>query len=157
MAEEERIYTPAEICAWFEITRTTLFRWEDSGEVPKAERGPQGERLYTKEHLQQIAKVVLRKMREDLELAVRQNPDSEVLTKGFLERLYKVEYFGMNPERKENKPAPASVLHTLEGSGKKFGLSDSTVDSLIDEARKRPRGDPKAIKIWRLLANYYSK
>jgi DNA-binding transcriptional MerR regulator len=55
-----RLYTPAEICRMFGISRTTLFRWERSEEISLVARDSRGERYYTVAHLRQIGQRILR-------------------------------------------------------------------------------------------------
>src|SRR5207248_930785 len=64
-------FSPADICQWFEIPRTTLFRWEDTGLIPRTHRGLRGERVYDRRHLHAIAAIVRQKTREEISNSIR--------------------------------------------------------------------------------------
>src|SRR5688500_2154541 len=90
-------YSPSELCEWFGIPRTTLFRWEALGEIPPTERDERGRtgRRYRRAHVDRVAELVRAKIRDEMNLAVRQDrgplPD-------LLERLHRCEYFARSPE-----------------------------------------------------------
>jgi len=50
-----RVYSPAEICEMFGISKSTLFRWEQEGLLPPVRRALTGQREYTDEHVQAIS------------------------------------------------------------------------------------------------------
>jgi DNA-binding transcriptional MerR regulator len=55
---EESVYSPAEVCKKLDISRSTLFRWEDNGYIPAPDRNLRGERRYTQLDLEAIARFV---------------------------------------------------------------------------------------------------
>lgn len=55
---EESIYSPAEVCEKLNISKSTLFRWEDNGYIPAPDRNLRGERRYTQSDLEAIARFV---------------------------------------------------------------------------------------------------
>lgn len=57
-----RTFSPAEICERFDISKTTLFRWEKEPWFPPVDRDLSGERQYTLEHI----RVISAKQREQL-------------------------------------------------------------------------------------------
>ena len=50
------VYSPAQICRKFDISKSTLFRWEDNGYIPAPDRNLRGERCYTQSDLEAIAR-----------------------------------------------------------------------------------------------------
>jgi len=51
-------YAPHEICDYFQIPRTTLFRWEKDGKIPTVLRDKEGNRIYSRRQFELIAKKV---------------------------------------------------------------------------------------------------
>jgi DNA-binding transcriptional MerR regulator len=141
--QQDRTYSPAEICEWFDIPRTTLFRWEDSGEVPRAERGPRGQRIYRQRHLRRIADVVRTKAHDEISLSERHDLEGP---SELLERVYKAELFGSDD--------PKHGLEQLKGLATGRDLSPKTVRILVNEALGRPRGDDLRRQVWDLLLAY---
>jgi DNA-binding transcriptional MerR regulator len=54
----ENAYSPAQVCKKFNISKSTLLRWEANGRIPAPHRNLRGERRYTQEHYQAIARFV---------------------------------------------------------------------------------------------------
>jgi DNA-binding transcriptional MerR regulator len=54
----ESVYSPAQVCKKFGISKSTLLRWEAEGHVPAPDRNLRGERRYTQEHCEAIARFV---------------------------------------------------------------------------------------------------
>ena len=74
MANTDRSYSPADICAIFNIAKSTLFRWEQDGFVDRIPRDLRDRRVYKKSHLGSIAKHLFR---EQYQAAARnENRDS---------------------------------------------------------------------------------
>ena len=51
----EKIYTTAEVCEMFNLSKSTLFRWEREGVLPPIPREIGGQRKYGQEHLRLIS------------------------------------------------------------------------------------------------------
>jgi len=52
----DRIYSPAEICEMFGVSKSTLFRWEEQAWFPQVSRDLTNQRQYTQEHIQAISR-----------------------------------------------------------------------------------------------------
>jgi DNA-binding transcriptional MerR regulator len=141
-AAAERTYTPADLCELFGLSRTTLFRWEEQHEIPKAEREGNN-RIYRREHLRSIAGLMRKKIRDEINASSRYNPDELHPTPDQLEKLFRVEFVG---ERD-----PVHGLRMLSALAKKHKLSEETVNLLIKSASNSSAGDPMRRKIWELL------
>ncbi|MFN0085618.1 MAG: MerR family transcriptional regulator [Blastocatellia bacterium] len=141
--EADRTYTPAEVCELFDVARTTLFRWEEQEEIPKAVRKG-GERLYTQEHLRSIQELMRKRLREEINAASRYRADEEHPTFDQLERLCRLEFVSPGEQR--------HGLQTLYALSKQRALSQKTLDLLIKLASRRPIGDSMREMIWNLLS-----
>lgn len=144
MEESTERFAPAEICYWFGLPRTTLFRWEAVGDIPNAERGPKGERIYRREHLCRIAEILRIRIVEEVKENLRNSPNGEVLPLEMQERLYRAEFFADKD--------PQDGLRQLQGLALNRALSQETVAALANNALSRPPQDRLRAKIWSVLA-----
>lgn len=140
MASQETTFSPAEMCAWFDIPRTTLFRWEDEGLIPPAERkGSQAERVYHREHVACLFKVVREKMEHELDLAQRHDPYAAYPSLALMERMYLIEFFASDN--------PKHGLEQLGGLSRKHALKVETLRKIVEYALSRSRGDRLRVAI----------
>lgn len=147
MSVEERTFSPAEICAWFDIPRTTLFRWEEDGLItPTERRGRRAERVYRRQHVAEILKLVRDKMRHEIDLAQRQDPYAAYPPLDLLERLHLAEFFAGTD--------PLHALRQLAGLASKRALRSETLRWIVEVALSRERGDALRIEIWQFLVDY---
>jgi DNA-binding transcriptional MerR regulator len=68
-------FTPAEVCAVLEISKSTLLRWERDGQIPAADRDRNGERHYSPAH---VAAIAGKALEARFELATRSNHKSSL-------------------------------------------------------------------------------
>ncbi len=142
----ERTFSPVEVCERFQIPRTTLFRWERDGEIPKVERSPRGERIYRQQHLERIEQILRAKAEQELELARRHNAEGGFPSYEFQERLYRSEVFSSETPEDEI----ANILQ-LQGLAMVYPLGADTLRLLVNEALARPLGDIMRTMVWKLL------
>ena len=140
----EKVYRTSEVCKWFDIPRTTLFRWEEDARIPQTERTGKNQRIYRQEHLERISEIVLEIMRVEQENCA--NQDNLCSTLETMERRYRLEYFSRRDEQHS--------LRQLEGLALKGELSQKTIQYLIEDALSRDDGDPVRVKIWEILKTY---
>lgn len=140
---EEKTYTPGEVCDMFDLARTTLFRWEELDEIPRAIRDDKDRRTYRWEHLQSIARLVRRKIGEDINTPSRYSADQEYPPPQLAEQLYRLEFI--------MEKDPCRALRMLSALSEKHRFSKVTLDLLLDKVRERPSGDPVRQKILELL------
>jgi hypothetical protein len=138
-------YSPAEICKWFGIPRTTLFRWENAGEIPNTDRGSKNERVYGQKHLEKIATLARARLREEIDLATRYHPSSQAITLDLLERLDLIKFFSSRNDDREGG------LEALEGLARQKQFSSETEAALFEEARRRPPEDKIRQRILQLI------
>lgn len=55
MTKRDQVYSTAEICEMFGISKSTLFRWEREGQLPVIPRDISGQRQYTLDHVAAIS------------------------------------------------------------------------------------------------------
>lgn len=53
-----RRYKPKDICARFDISKATLFRWEREGLITRVRRDWRNWRLYSDDNIRQIKKIM---------------------------------------------------------------------------------------------------
>ena len=138
-------YSPAEICKWFGIPRTTLFRWENAGEIPNTDRGSKGERVYAQKHIKKIAELARARLSEEIDLAARYHPASQAITLDFLERLGLIKFFSSRNDDRDRG------LEALEGLARQKRFSPETESALFEEAQRRPPEDKIRQRILQLI------
>jgi DNA-binding transcriptional MerR regulator len=58
---DKKIYKTREICELYDISRSTLFRWENEGLITGVERDWRGWRLYHSANLKEIERIMKQK------------------------------------------------------------------------------------------------
>ena len=119
-------YSPAQVKEWFGISRTTLFRWEDEQRIPKTKRGSNKERIYDQNHLRRIYQLVCEKLKQELDLSFRDNPDDEQAWQQMMERIYKAKLFA------GDQNVALNAISELKAVAAKQGLSEDTAKLLVD-------------------------
>lgn len=142
---QNRKYSPAEICRWFGIPRTTLFRWEQSGEIPHTSRGSKGERVYGQKHIKKIAILVRTRLGEEIDLAAKYYPSSPAITLDLMERLDLIKFFSFKEDDRERG------LEALMGLSRQKRFAPETEGALFEEARRRPSEDKVRQKILEVI------
>jgi DNA-binding transcriptional MerR regulator len=70
------VYSPAEICEMFSISKSTLFRWEREGWFPRVGRDLTGQRQYTQDHLRAISQKQKEQLAKQFERAAGTEDDA---------------------------------------------------------------------------------
>jgi len=65
-------YLPVDIYKMFDISKSTLFRWEKEEGFPPLERGDGGERQYTQEHIRWLGEKKYARLKKQYDLAARE-------------------------------------------------------------------------------------
>ena len=147
MKNKETSFSPAEICEWFSIPRTTLFRWEKDGIIPPTERhGSRGDRIYRQDHVRRIFNVVRGHMRRELAAAQKADPYDSFPSMEMQERLYLAEFFGSESQK--------DGLRQLRGLANRRDLKPETIRKVVAVALGRERGDALRVEIWQFLLEY---
>ncbi len=61
MPKEKMAYKTNEVCALFDISKATLFRWEDRGLITDVGRDWRNWRLYSAQNIKEIKKIIASK------------------------------------------------------------------------------------------------
>jgi len=61
MPQEKMAYKTKEICTLFDISKATLFRWEDQGLISNVGRDWRNWRLYSTQNIKEIKKIIVSK------------------------------------------------------------------------------------------------
>ena len=64
-------YLPVDIYTMFDISKSTLFRWEKEEGFPPLERGDGGERQYTSEHIRWLGSKKYERLKKQYDLAIK--------------------------------------------------------------------------------------
>jgi DNA-binding transcriptional MerR regulator len=65
------VYSTAEVCEMFHISKSTLFRWERDGLLPAVGRDLSNQRQYTQKHIQAISQIQQEKLGRQFERAAK--------------------------------------------------------------------------------------
>jgi DNA-binding transcriptional MerR regulator len=79
MTKSDHIYSTAEICEMFEISKSTLFRWEKDGELPVVPRDISGQRQYTQEHISAISERQKKRLGKQFARAIKSGSEANLL------------------------------------------------------------------------------
>lgn len=71
-----RVYSTADICELFDISKNTLFRWEETGLLPRVQRDLNNQRQYTQEHIRTISQKEIDKFRNQYKRKVEKEDDA---------------------------------------------------------------------------------
>lgn len=124
----ERQYTPAQVCDIFDISKSTLFRWERDGRIAPPDRDLHGQRLYSQEHMSEIGTFLYHKLYEQL-AGAENEPGAQERLSSLQERmaLAKFIYFGN--------------IEGLYELAERDTISGETVQKLLREASQRDPAD----------------
>ncbi|MBT3337167.1 MAG: hypothetical protein HN855_07710 [Anaerolineae bacterium] len=65
----DKKYLPVDIYKMFDISKSTLFRWEEEEGFPLLKRGDNGERHYTQKHIRWIGEKKITRLKRQYQLA----------------------------------------------------------------------------------------
>lgn len=71
-------YSPSEVCIMFEISKSTLFRWEQEGKISPVPRKISGERIYSDVHLFELATIVKETLHREYKIALQRDDMSRL-------------------------------------------------------------------------------
>ncbi len=76
---DNRVYSTAEICEMFDISKSTLFRWEREGILDPVPRDISNQRQYGQEHITAISEIQKEKLSKRYERAMTRGNANGVL------------------------------------------------------------------------------
>lgn len=90
--KSDKKYLPVEIYKMFDISKSTLFRWEKEAGFPPLERGDNGERQYDQNHVHWIGKKKVARLKRQYQLASKAEDKDRMKEIHALLTKYKVLY-----------------------------------------------------------------
>lgn len=66
MEKKKAKYSAAEICRMFDVTKTTLFKWEKEGKLPKVKKDWRGWRVFTDDNIKEIRSIIQEKIQKNI-------------------------------------------------------------------------------------------
>jgi transcriptional regulator with XRE-family HTH domain len=79
MDKKNKIFSTAEICEMFGISKSTLFRWEREGKLPPISRDITGQRQYNQEHITAISEKQKKQLGKRYAHAIQAGNDASLL------------------------------------------------------------------------------
>ena len=69
--KKDKKYLPVDIYTMFDISKSTLFRWEKEASFPPLERGDNGERQYNQTHVRWIGEKKVERLKRQYKFAIK--------------------------------------------------------------------------------------
>jgi DNA-binding transcriptional MerR regulator len=79
MTRKDHTYSTSEICAMFNISKSTLFRWEKEGLLPVVSRDISGKRQYSHEHISAISERQKRRLGKQFAHAIEAGSEGNII------------------------------------------------------------------------------
>jgi predicted site-specific integrase-resolvase len=146
----ENEYTAANICYWFGLDRSTLFRWEKDGDIPKATRkeaSGKSVRTYDKAQVRKISAFLRKELKAEYARAV-DNENLEQMSSTD-KRIRQHELFADALD----KGRSSSLKQHIEGFVSIYKpLSERDEALLIELVKRIPRGTEERKFVWEVLS-----
>lgn len=133
VGDDEQTYTPAQICKMFDISKSTLFRWEREGHIPPARRDWQGYRQYTSEHVQALLKRRVAKLMSGRNEGPATQKKLEQYTElaSLQKFINQKDKLGLN-ELAEHEFLSAETIHRLLQEAQRYDPADEVFGQIIE-------------------------
>jgi len=66
MKKKESTYSTQEVCSKFDVTKTTLFKWEKEGKIARINKDWRGWRVFNEENIDEIRRIILEKQHHNV-------------------------------------------------------------------------------------------
>ena len=130
--KKEKTYRPVDLYTMFDISKSTLFRWEKDKDCPPVERDEDGERRYTQAHVHWLGAKKFARIKRQYQIAIKNEDLARMEELHRLMTKYKVLYL-------ENSTGFEELQHQE--------LSPETIKALLLEATEYDPGDEAFKKI----------
>jgi len=142
---------PIEVCRRFGFHKSTLLRWEAEGKIPAPGRNTRGERVYSQEHLEAIARLVQSRnhRRRYAELTAIDSPDAlpklvELSEEAALFKFVNLSDTTGLAELRERLPLrPATIMALLESAIESFDPASERFRAVIDLVQRSLLAEPQ--------------
>lgn len=125
--KSDKKYLPVDIYTMFDISKSTLFRWEKEEGFPPLDRGDNGERQYNQEHVHWIGDKKVARLKRQYNFAIKAEDLERMEEIQTLLTKYKVLYL--------EDPTGLDELQFHH-------YSDETIKELLEKATDYETGDP---------------
>ncbi len=65
MKKNKELFPTQKICEMFDVTKTTLFKWEKEGKLKKVDKDWRGWRVFSDDNVDEIRKIIIDKKRKN--------------------------------------------------------------------------------------------
>ncbi len=65
MKKEKNKFSTQGVCTLFDVTKTTLFKWEKEGKLNQVEKDWRGWRVFSDDNIKNVRKIILEKKRKN--------------------------------------------------------------------------------------------
>jgi len=65
MENKKTEYSTKEVCSKFDVTKTTLFKWEKEGKLNKVQKDWRGWRIFSDTNISEIRGIIEKKIKEN--------------------------------------------------------------------------------------------
>jgi len=134
-----RTYSTAELCQLLEVSKSTLFRWEQEDWFPLLERDLNGERLYTNEHIQAISK---KQLTRQFEQAAKRDDEKSLETiweKLALRKFLEGDVTGLYEMAEYHRLSAPTLRQLLQTATEHYEPGDPVFTDIIDVIAKQSR------------------
>ncbi len=131
--KKDKKYLPVEIYKMFDISKSTLFRWEKEEGFPPLERGDNGERQYNHEHVRWLGAKKVARLRRQYDLASKSEDLVRMNEIQRLSTMYKVLYLedATGLAELEYHQYPAETLKEFLRKAAEYEISDSAFKQIV--------------------------
>ena len=129
---KDKKYIPVDIYTMFDVSKSTLFRWEKEESFPPLDRGDNGERQYNQEHVRWFGEKKVERLKRQYNFAIKAEDLERMEEIQTLLTKYKVLYL-----------EDATGLDELQF----HHYSDETIKELLEKATDYETSDPTFRKI----------
>lgn len=63
--KKKSTYSTQDVCTKFDITKTTLFKWEKDGKISKTKKDWRGWRVFSENNVEDIKRIIQEKMNQN--------------------------------------------------------------------------------------------
>jgi len=131
-----RIYSPAEVCGMFNVSKSTLFRWERDGLLPPVGRDLSGQRRYTDEHLRVLAERQVEKLSRQFKWAAERDADLSVHlnvleSHSLTKFVYKGDLTGLYELAEYPRLSPHAIRELLQVALDQYGPEDPVFAEIV--------------------------
>ena len=136
----DRVYSTVEICQMFQISKSTLFRWERENLLPPVGRDLTNQRQYTREHVRAIRARLMKQLGARLEQTDRLRDDAALQTIWEAITLHKFldgNLLGLDELAGYRSLSPATITQLLQVALEQYEVGSVTFNRILQVALEK--------------------